>query len=129
MVHVEEVGVAETFYVLGEGHCLLDVTVLLVVAGPDGIVDDDAVYGVVLVGADDGFLENFLVYLAEIKCETTAGLGQDWCSLYSFIGGWACLLTSPRRSSWTIPHTERQQDHRWPGKPRVLAFWHQAPEF
>ena len=71
VVHVEEVGVAEAFDVLGEGDGLLDVAVLLVVAGPDGVVDYDAVYGVVLVGGDDGFFEDFLVDFAEVEGEAT----------------------------------------------------------
>ena len=49
----------------------MDVAVLLVVAGPDGAVDDDAIYAVVLVCRDDGFFENLLVDLAEIKVKAT----------------------------------------------------------
>lgn len=71
MVHVEEVGVAETFDVFGEGDGLLDVLVLAVVADPDGVIDEDAVDVVVVVGGDDALLEVFLVDLAEIEVEAT----------------------------------------------------------
>lgn len=69
VIHVKEVGVAEALDILGQGDRLLDVSVLLLVAGPDGVVYDDAVDAIVLVGGYDGLLEVLLVYLAEIKVE------------------------------------------------------------
>ena len=69
VVHVEEVGVAEAFDVLCERDGLLDVLVLLVVARPDRVVDEDAVDGRVLVGRDDLLLEHLLADLAEVKVE------------------------------------------------------------
>ena len=69
MVHVEEVCVAEALNVLGQGDGLLDVAILLRVGGPDGVVDNDAVDGAVVVGDDDGLLEVLLVDLAEVKVE------------------------------------------------------------
>lgn len=74
VVHVEEVGVAETLDVLGESDGLLDVLVLAVVADPDGVVDENAVDAVVVVGGDDALLEVFLVDLAEIEVEATGGM-------------------------------------------------------
>ena len=71
VVHVEEVGVAETLDVLGESDCLLDVLVLAVVADPDGVVDENAVDLVVVVGGDDALLKVFLIDLAEIEVEAT----------------------------------------------------------
>jgi hypothetical protein len=75
VVHVEEVRVAEALDVLGEGDRLLDVAVLLLVVGPDGVVDDDAVDGVVVVGGYDGLLEVFLVDPVEVKGEAAGGGG------------------------------------------------------
>jgi hypothetical protein len=74
VVHVEEVGVAEALDVLGEGDRLLDVAVLLLVVAPDGVVDQDAVDGVVLVGGHDSLLEVFLIDLAEVKVEAAGGV-------------------------------------------------------
>lgn len=70
VVHVEEVGVAETFNILGEGDSLLDVAVLMaLVGGPDGVVDEDTVDFGVVVGGDDGLLEGLLVYLYQVERE------------------------------------------------------------
>jgi hypothetical protein len=69
VVHVEEVRVAEPFDVLVQGDRLLDVAVLLLVAAPDGVVNEDAVDRVVVVGGDDGLFEVFLVDFAEVEVE------------------------------------------------------------
>jgi hypothetical protein len=48
----------------------LDVSVLLVVSGPDGVVDYDSVYRGVLVCLDNGLFEDFFIDLVEVEVET-----------------------------------------------------------
>jgi hypothetical protein len=69
VVHVEEVGVAETLDVLREGDGFLNIPVLLLVVIPDGVVHQDAVNRIVVVGGHDSLLEGFLVDFAEVKVE------------------------------------------------------------
>lgn len=76
VVHVVEVLVGEALDILGEGDGLLDVLVVGRIVREDGVVDDDAVYGVVFVGGCDGFLEFLLIDLAQVEGEA-AGRG-DW---------------------------------------------------
>jgi hypothetical protein len=65
-------GVAEALDVLGQGNCLLDVPILLLIVSPDGIVDQDAIDGVVLVGGHDSVFEILLPDLAQIEVEAAA---------------------------------------------------------
>jgi len=74
VVHVEEMGVAQALDVLGQGYRLLYVAVLLLVVAPDGVVDQDAVDSIVLVGGHDGLLETLLINLAEIEVKAAV-----WC--------------------------------------------------
>jgi hypothetical protein len=61
--------VAEALDVLGHGDGFLDVLVVGGVVGEDGIVDDGAVDGGVLVCADDFVFEEFFVDGAEVELE------------------------------------------------------------
>lgn len=76
VVHIEEVGVAEALDILGEGDRLLDVAVLLLVVAPDGVVNKDAVHGIVFVGGYYGLFKAFLIDLAKVKVETAAERGK-----------------------------------------------------
>ena len=75
VVHVVQVLVAHTLDVLGEVDRLLDVLVVRRVLREDGVVDDDAVDDLLVVGLHDFLLENLLVDGAEVKVEATAGKG------------------------------------------------------
>lgn len=73
VVHVVEVLVAETFDVLGERDGFLDVLVVGGIAGEDGVVDEDAVYAVIVVGVHNGFFKKVFVYAAEVEVESAKG--------------------------------------------------------
>lgn len=69
VVHIVDVLVAEALDVLGQRDGLLDVLVVSGVAGEDGVVDDDAVDLVVLVGLLNLLLELLLVDATQVKIE------------------------------------------------------------
>lgn len=70
LVHVEDIAVTQTLDVLGDVHDLLQVLVLSVVE--DGVVDDNAVDGVVGVGGEDGLFDIVVGDFAAGVAETTA---------------------------------------------------------
>lgn len=76
VVHVVDVLVAEALDVLGQGDGLLDVLVVRGVAGEDGVVDDDAVDLVILVGLLDLLLELLHVDATQIKVEAAEREGS-----------------------------------------------------
>jgi hypothetical protein len=69
LVHIENVLVREALDIFVDGHNLLQVLILTV--PEDGIVDDYAVHGRVVVRVDEGVLEKFAVDFAELKGEAT----------------------------------------------------------
>jgi len=70
LVHVEDVLVAKTFDVFADIHDLLEILILSGVE--DGIVDNNAVYGWVIVGGDDCFFNVVLFHPAERIVKATA---------------------------------------------------------
>lgn len=67
---------AEAFDVLFQSDGFFDVVVLGDIIGPNGIVDNDAVDGGVVVGGSDVLLETFFVYSAEVEVKATVGDGK-----------------------------------------------------
>jgi hypothetical protein len=67
VVHVEEVGVAQALDILGQGDRLLNVSVLLLVVTPDGVVYQHAIYSIIVIGGYHGLFKGFLIDLAEVE--------------------------------------------------------------
>lgn len=67
---------AKTFDILFQSDGFFDVVVLGDIVGPNGIVDNDAVDGGVVVGCSNVLLEAFLVYSAEVEVKATVGDGK-----------------------------------------------------
>lgn len=59
----------QAFDIFANVYDLLQVLVLSI--AKDGVVDDDAVDGVVVVGIDDGVLKEFAVDLSKLEREAT----------------------------------------------------------
>jgi hypothetical protein len=72
LVHVEDVAMRQALDIFVNGHDLLEVLVLSV--AEDGVVDDYAIDGVVVVGVNEGVFEEFAVDFAEVEGEATARL-------------------------------------------------------
>jgi len=75
LVHIEEIAMRQSLDVLVDGNDLLQVLVLA--AAEDGVVDNDGVYGRVVVGFDEAVLEPVAVDLAQFKGEAT-GASSVW---------------------------------------------------
>jgi hypothetical protein len=72
LVHVEDVLMRQTLYILVDGDNLLKVLVLAI--AKDRIVDYDTIYRRVVVGIDEGVFEKFTVDFTELECEATVDL-------------------------------------------------------
>ena len=62
---------AKALDILRERHGLLNVAIMGRVAGKDGIVDNDAVNLIVIIGAYNLLFQSIFVYLAQVESEAT----------------------------------------------------------
>jgi hypothetical protein len=69
LVHVEDVTMGETLDIFVNGDNLLEVLVLS--TAEDGVVDDYAVDGGVVVRFDEAVFEEFAIDFAEVECKPT----------------------------------------------------------
>lgn len=73
MVHVGQVAETETLDILFQCDSFFDIIVLGDIVGPDGVVDNNAVYGRVIVGGSNVLLEALFLYSAQVEVKATIG--------------------------------------------------------
>lgn len=75
LVHVEDVAMRKTFNIFVHSDDLLEVLVLAI--AKDGVVDDDTVDGIILIGGENLVFEIVSVGLAKLKLESAGEMLSD----------------------------------------------------
>lgn len=70
LIHIENIFVAQSFNILFDGDCLLNILVSVGCCGEDGVVDNDPMNVVVLICFNDSTFKLLLIDSAKIKPET-----------------------------------------------------------
>lgn len=117
----------QSFYILVDRDNLLEILVLSVTE--DGVVNNDAVHGSVVVRFDEAVLKELAVDFAQVKCEATtmrlvSGFHPTFSQRLSHGRGEYRLmdaLTFQHKSCLSILRIPSRQDLRWRGSQRVAA--------